>query len=218
MTKRVLQLGLALVCAANLLVRAEAEELLRDSKLPANARWLRENPKTWQVTNGMLRLRIEPGNMWGPANDGKNVLLVPLPDDPAERVTISAIVSNTPTAQWEQIDLVWFYTEGNMVKLGHEMVDGKVCIVMGREEGDRARTVAIIPTPLRRVELRLSAHAGKIRGEFRAPKAAQWQMAGECDLPVKGAPHLSIQSYNGERDVEHWAIVENLRVETSAGQ
>lgn len=32
-----------------------------------------------------------------------------------------------------------------MAKLGQEMVDGKVSIVMGREEGDKTRTIVIIP-------------------------------------------------------------------------
>lgn len=45
------------------------------------------------------------------------------------------------TGQWEQVDLCWYLDDSNMVKLGQEMVDGKLSIVMGREQADRARTV-----------------------------------------------------------------------------
>jgi len=124
-------------------------------------------------------------------------------------VDIAASVENKPTGQWEQVDLCWYYDDSNMVKLGQEMVDGQLSIVMGREQADKARTVKIIPIESSKVELRLTVKGKDVRGSFRTP-GGEWKPVGECDLPP--APHgkpamVSLQFYQGLPDVEHWAKV-----------
>jgi regulation of enolase protein 1 (concanavalin A-like superfamily) len=151
--------------------------------------------------------------MWGPANDAKNVLVRPVPDSKGRPVEITASVANKPTGQWEQVDLVWYYDDSNMVKLGQEMVDGQLSIVMGREQGDRTRTIKIVPIDSETVELRLVVKAGRIRGQFKTPKA-EWRDVGECDLPAPAGvkPQISLQFYQGLPDVEHWARVSEVVV------
>lgn len=182
-------------------------------KLDTDWKWIRENPRTWRAVGDRLEIRIEPGNMWGPANDGKNVLVRSVPDPAEQQVELRARVANVPSEQWEQVDLVWYYDDSHMVKIGLEQVDGKVTIVMGREEKDRARTITIIPTDLRDVELRLTASGNQIVGEFKKPGAEKWERAGECDLPGKGKANMSIQTYNGHPEKEHWAQIKHLSVE-----
>ena len=46
--------------------------------LPQGWTWKRENPQAWRLRNQGLEIKIEPGNMWGGANDAKNVLLIPI--------------------------------------------------------------------------------------------------------------------------------------------
>ena len=177
-------------------------------------RWVRENPAAWRVGPKGLEVKIQPGNNWGPANDAKNVLVRPAPDPKARSVEIIASVENKPTNQWEQVDLAWYYDDSNMVKLGQEMVDGQLSVVMGREQGDKARTVKIVPIDSSRVELRLTVRDARIRGAFRTP-GADWREVGECDLPTppQGKPPLvSLQFYNGQPDVVHWARVEEVTV------
>src|SRR5881296_2174442 len=140
-----------------------------------------------------LEIRIEPGNMWGAANDAKNVLLRKVPSPEERPITASMLVSNRPTEQYEQVDLVWFYDERHMVKIGQELVDGKLSIVMGREENDRTRTIAIIPLPAAAVQLRMIARENRVRGQFRAVGSAAWRDAGECDLPARGPAKISLQ-------------------------
>ena len=53
--------------------------------------------------------------------------------------------------------------DSNMVKLGQELVDGKLSVVTGRE-GDRCRTVVIIQLASASMRLRLFAKANQIRG------------------------------------------------------
>src|SRR3989442_832833 len=52
-------------------------------KLGEGWSWRREHPRAWRVTERGLEVRIEPGNMWGPANNASNVLLRAAPDTAA---------------------------------------------------------------------------------------------------------------------------------------
>lgn len=185
--------------------------------LDSSWKWVREDRSAWRITNGALEIRLLPGNMWGPANDAKNVLTRPAPD-PAmfspHAVEVLATVTNRPTGQYEQVDLVWYYADSHMVKIGQEQVDGKLCVVMGREEGDRTRTISINPIDAYTVELRLLVTTNRIAGYFRSHGSKAWQSAGNCSLPVlAGAqPKISLQCYQGPANVERWARITELRI------
>ena len=173
---------------------------------------MREDPKAWRSTAGGLEIRVLPGNMWGPPNNAKNVLVRAAPDPGSDQIEVSVKVENKPTEQYEQVDLVWYYNDSHMVKIGLERVDKKLCVVMGREENDRTRTIAVIPkgTPIMR--LRLSVQGDKIRGYYRPEGAAAWVMAGECSLPAAGKPKLSLQVYQGTAKADRWAKITGFRI------
>src|SRR5512136_1465332 len=118
--------------------------------------------------------------MWGPQNDAKNVLVRSAPDPTQVEIEVSVNVENKPTNQYEQVDLVWYYDDSNMVKLGLELVDGKLSVVMGREEGDKTRTVTIVPIASTSVRLRFFVKGSQIRGQFRSMKEPDWRDVGEC--------------------------------------
>jgi regulation of enolase protein 1 (concanavalin A-like superfamily) len=174
--------------------------------------WIRENPDGWRVTQRGLEIRVEPGNMWGPANNAKNIMVRSVPDFADEGLVITVKVQNRPTEQYEQVNLVWYYDDGHMVKLGQEQVDGELTIVMGREENDRARTIAIIPLETESVWLRYRIQGNQLRGEFRPANSEEWRLAGECDLPVKGPPKISLQAYQGPAGVERWARITDFEI------
>jgi regulation of enolase protein 1 (concanavalin A-like superfamily) len=175
--------------------------------------WIREHAEAWRIGENALEVRIEPGNMWGPANDARNLLVRPAPDLSEGPVEISVTVSNRPTSQYEQVDLVWYYDDSNMVKLGHELVDGKLSIVMGQEKNDRTRTIAIIPITAHSVRLRHRVERNRLRGEFLLEGSDAWITAGESDLPSTGQPaRIGLQFYQGPPQLERWARVSNLRI------
>ena len=176
--------------------------------------WVREHREGWRVTGRGLEVRIEPGNMWGPANDARNVLVRPAPDTANEGIEVSVNVENRPTSQYEQADLVWYFDDSHMVKLGQELVDGKLSIVMGREENDKTRTIAIIPLESFSVRLRLAVKGNRIHGQFRTQGADEWREAGECDLPAPrdAKAKISLQFYQGPANIEHWARVTEFRI------
>ena len=174
--------------------------------------WIREDKSAWRTTDTGLEIRIQRGNMWGPENSGKNILVRELPrtDKPLE---VSVTVEHRPTEQYEQVDLVAYYDDSHMVKIGEELVDGKLSIVMGREEKDRARTIAIIPLEKNRVELKLRIEGRNVTGFYKPDGEADWKKAGECDLPGSGMPKVALQCYQGSDQKEHWAKIQRFRIE-----
>lgn len=213
--KNLLRLSLALALFTSAVGNA-GEVLGQDDfkhRLGEGWSWVREDPKGWRVTEHGLEVRVQPGNMWGPGNNAKNVLVRNVPAPATGELEISVSLTNHPTEQYEQVDLVWYYDDSHMVKLGQELVDGKLSIVMGREEADRTRTIAIIPLKSFSVRLRFLVTGDRIQGEFRTPDSGSWQKAGECVLPVHGAPKVSLQFYQGPAQAEHWARVTEFRIE-----
>lgn len=172
----------------------------------------REDRSAWRLSPQGLEVRVLPGNMWGPANDAKNTFVRSAPDPAKGPVDVSVRVENHPTEQYEQVDLLWHYTDSDQVKIGQELVDGKLSIVMGREEKDRTRTLAIIPLDSFVVDLRLEVTGTTIRGLFRTPAMKEWREAGTCDLPVNGSPNISFQIYQGPAHVEHWAKLSHFEL------
>jgi beta-xylosidase len=176
--------------------------------------WVREHRQAWRVTEHGLEVRIEPGNMWGPENSARNLLVRAAPDRSGSEVEISVNVENNPTNQYEQVDLVWYYNDSNMVKVGQELVDGKLSVVMGREENDKTRTVAIIPLNSTSVQLRMIVKDRQIRGDFKSAGTNDWREVGHCDAPAvpNSKAKISLQFYQGLAEVEHWARVSGFRI------
>lgn len=178
-----------------------------NNKLAEGWRWVREDSAAWRVRDNALEIKVQPGNMWGDKNDARNVLVRDLPKIEGGALRAEVTVENKPTNQYEQVNLVWYYDDSNMVKIGLELVDGEVCMVMGREEGDKTRTIAKPPigNDVSKLQLRLTARGNMLTGEYRIGATGDWQSAGECDLPIKGDAKISLQTYQGPKDEEHWA-------------
>lgn len=186
-------------------------------------KWIRENREAWRVGKQGLEVKIEPGNMWGPANDARNVLIRPARDAiTGGGLEVTATIHNKPTGQYEQTDLVWYFDDSHMVKIGQEMVDGKLSIVMGREEKDRTTTMGIHPLKTATVRLRLHIAGDTITGYWQpvssekpdgaATEAAPWQKAGTCTVPRPegGKEHIALMFYQGTTEAPHWSRVSEL--------
>jgi regulation of enolase protein 1 (concanavalin A-like superfamily) len=211
-----LQTVLAFVLLTAMMSRGD-EVVFEDNfngKLGPGWLWVRENPAAWRATERGLEVRVEPGNLWGEANNAKNVLLRKVPDPTQTPLEISVKVENRPTEQYEQVNLVWYYSDSHMVKIGQEIVNGKLTVVMGREENDSTRTIAIIPLDSHTVWLRLRVQGNRIHGGCRTSEANHWTVAGSCKLPVQQgtAPNASLHFYQGPQNVEHWARVTEFRI------
>jgi hypothetical protein len=183
-------------------------------KLADGWTWRRESPGDWRIGDHGLEVHVLPGNMWGPANDARNLLMRAPPADPQRTpIEVTASVWNHPTHQYEQVDLTWYFDDGNMVKVDQELVDGKLSVVMGREEGDRARTISITPLDSDDVQLRYRVSGNEVRGFFKTPKG-EWREVGHCTAPAaKGEPRICLQFYQGAKGGDHWARVSEVTVQ-----
>ncbi|MBI5820784.1 MAG: hypothetical protein HZA88_17590 [Verrucomicrobia bacterium] len=201
---------LASFCAAD-------EVLFQDDfagKLGDGWSWVREEKPGWRIADKKLEIRVLPGNLWGRANNVKNVLVRQAPDTSQGEVEVSVNIANRPTHQYEQANLAWYYDDSHMVKLGLELVNGEVCIVMGREEADKTRTLAKIPIAATAVRVRLRVAGNQIRGQYRVTGTDAWLDAGAGDLPAppNGQAKISLHCYQGPPDAEHWPRFSEFRV------
>lgn len=195
----------------------DAYSIVEDFRNPPQKpwRWIRENRDGWRITDDGLQVLIEPGNMWGGDNDARNVLVRPIPAEWRDGVEVSVQFEHHPKKRWEQADLVWYYSGCTMVKLGLEVENDQLNIVMGREENDQARTVAVIPYKENTVQLRLVVNERRIAGFYRAPGDKKWTAAGDCELPTAPdgeEPHASLQFYQGDAGSDRWATVSKFRI------
>ncbi|MDV6030089.1 MAG: hypothetical protein F9B45_08275 [Phycisphaera sp. RhM] len=177
-------------------------------------RWLRENKDGWKLTDSGLQVLVEPGNMWGKANDAKNVLLHPVPRAWQDSVDVSVQLEQHPKKRWEQTNLVWYYSDSTMVKIGLEIEHGITNIVMGREENDRTRTIAIVPYPDEMVQLRFVVDGRELSGFYRKPSDQDWIAVGTATLPedTSAVPQISLQFYQGEADSGRWATASHFEM------
>lgn len=181
------------------------------TKPAAPWQWVRPSPDGHRITAEGLEVRVLPGNLWGPANDAHNTLTHPVPAIESGGWEIAVTVSNRPSSQYEQVNVAWYYDDSHMIKLGLEQVDGKRCIVMGREFADKAQTLGIIPVEADTVRLRLTVRGRKLVGHYQVKGSTEWHQAGEGPLPIPSdaeKPALAaLQFYQGPADAEHWARV-----------
>ncbi len=224
MQKRPMQISVVLlgVLFANALGYGETPaNPFAGAALPQGWTWKRANPDAWRLRDGGLEIKIEPGNMWGGKNDAKNVLLIPLSEALQNSgADVQVTLANSPTRRWEQVDLVWYLRDSHMVKIGLELEHGKNSVVMGREEGDRTRTIKIVPLERDQVTVRLTVAEGRVQGFYRLAPEDDWVVVGTCTEPRPAGggdkPQVSIQCYQGDPQHPHWARVTNLKIKAMA--
>jgi regulation of enolase protein 1 (concanavalin A-like superfamily) len=119
-----------------------------------------------------------------------------------------------PVHQYQQANLAWYFDDSNMVKLGLELVDGQPCIVMGREEADKTRTLAKIAVNFSSVRLRLRVAGKQIRGQYLPAGTEKWLDAATGELPAPPGPSakISLHGYQGPPDQEQWARFTDFEV------
>jgi hypothetical protein len=191
-----------LVVLSGSLQAAEPRVVFEDrfeGKLGEGWNWLRENSKTWQIKDGALEIRVEPGV----APTVKNALVRKAPDRAkgkhAAEVTVT--FTTTPTRQYEQAGITWYRGGQPVFKLVHEFIDGKTYVIPGK-----------IPTTSKTIELRLVVTADRFVAQFRPDAKGDFRAAAEGPLPAGPDEQVSIQCYNGPPNAEHWIRFDDFRI------
>lgn len=193
---------------------SSAEEVRRvlfedgfEKELAESWRWLREDRDAWRIRDGGLEIRAQPGD----ANTVRNALIRDAPDRAAGRkYAIEVTVTNTtpPTEQYEQLGLTW-YQEGKPVfKFVKERIDGETFVFPGK-----------VPMKEKSVQLRLIVNGRRIIGQYRTGKDEPYATAVEAELPPAGEKdEISLQTYHGPADAEHWMRFDDFRIVELAEQ
>jgi hypothetical protein len=170
-----------------------------EGKLGDGWSWLRENPKTWRIADGTLRIQVEPGV----APTVKNALVRKAPDRAKGKRAAEVTVTFTspPTKQFEQAGITWYRDAKPVFKLVHEFIDGKTYVIPGK-----------VPTTSKTIELRLVVTADRFVAQFRPDGKGDFRTAAEGPLPAGPDEQVSVQCYNGPPDAEHWVRFDDFRI------
>jgi hypothetical protein len=162
--------------------------------------WLRESPQAWRIRDDGLEIRIEPGM----ADSVRNALLRPAPDRSQGRYAIEVTVQNLAekTEQYEQAGITW-YSDGKPVfKLMKELVHGEGLIMIPSRN----------PMTNEMVELRLVVSADRYVAQYRPDGKGEFLTAASGTLEPSANEQVSIQSYHGPANQEHWVRFERFRI------
>ena len=203
------------LAAAAALDRRESSIVFEDrferDSLAAGWHWQRENRDAWRLRDGRLEIRVEPGR----GETVKNVLWRDAPDRAKGPHAFEVTVTNVtpPTTQWEQAGLILYRGGVPVVKLGKELVDGKLVIVPGE-----------VPMDAETVRLRLvvkgdeyvAQYQSGARGEFKTAAAGRIvegrNIPAAGKLPVGEGDQVSLQCFEGPADAEHWIRFDDFRI------
>lgn len=177
--------------------------------------WLREAPGAWRVESDGLHLRTMPGSLWADRNDAKNIPLVSLPGEAnAANLCVEVTVTSNPSTGGEQAGLLLYFDDANYVKLVKEIVDGRLVIVLVREENDQP-VVINNKTSVNdeTVKLRLSLQNKNIEGAYSIKDFKTWNLIGKCPLFKSDRYKVGIFTH-GDLDItiERWTVFKQFRI------
>lgn len=172
-----------------------------DGKLQRGWEWVREDKDEWRIREGALEVHSQFGRIWG-GNDAKNILL--FRGVKPKNVAACVGVAHEPKEKWEQAGLLWYVDDDNFVKLISEQIDGKMYVVVAREEKGRGKVVGKVVAPQANMQLRLKVEAKRVTGQWRIKEGDKWSDSGECDFNAEGNPRFGLFTQNGPKEGVRW--------------
>jgi hypothetical protein len=164
-------------------------------------RWLGEDRDAWRVKDGALEIRAQPGD----ANTVKNALVREAPrrrDGRAYAVEVTVTNLAPPTEQYEQLGITWYHDGKPVTKFVKERIDGETYVFPGK-----------VPMKEAAVQLRLIVRGRNIIGQYRTDGKEDYKTAFEGELPPPGErDEISLQTYHGPADAEHWMRFDDFRI------
>ena len=189
-----------------------AQDLSTRQSLDKDWEWIREEPREWQWKDGVLRLRTQPGGVWGPAEPAKNLLASKSAIQ--GKGSVEALIGlEDPVRKWEQAGLLVYGGDDHFVKLIVEFIDGKFYVVMAWELGKQRKVVAKVETGLQEIWLRCEVDGNKVRGWWRKHGDSQWTEAAVCEFPEHLKGRFAIFTQTGPEKEVRWATVKAVKVE-----
>lgn len=184
-----------------------------DGTLAKGWSWVREDPKAWRLDKGALVVKTSTGSLWQQQNNNRNILLRPYPDAKNRRVAVEVRVENDPTNGFEHAGLVWYCDDDNYVALLREKLGAKVEVQLVSETDGKPKVgFAQKPFEPKTVWLRMELSDTKAKGLFRASEKDDWQVLGQCDLPLKGQPRVGLITGYAPPKSDHESRFSDFRI------
>jgi hypothetical protein len=172
-----------------------------EGKIDESWTWLREDSDAWRIRDGALEIRAQPGD----ASTVKNALVREAPRRrKGHSYAIEVTVTNLapPTEQYEQLGITWYHDGKPALKYVKERIDGALYV-----HPDKA------PLKENTVHLRLVVAGNKVVGQFHTDAKENFQTTFAAELPPPGEKdEISLQTYHGPADAEHWMRFDDFRV------
>lgn len=158
--------------------------------------WLREDKADWRIKDDGLEIRPRPGD----ANSVKNALLRTLPENDVV-VEVTVTFTTDLTQQYEQAGITWYADDAPVFKLVHERIDDAYYIIPGK-----------VPVANKMVHLRLTVIDGNYTAEFCVAGEKDWKVAAKGDMEIGKKNQVSLQTYHGPADGDHWMRFSNFKI------
>ena len=185
---------------------------LDEESLRKDWEWVREEPTEWQWNDGGLRLRTQPGGIWGGKELAKNVLVSKSVIE--GKGSMEALIRlEDPIRKWEQAGLLVYVDDDHFVKLIVEFIEDELFVVMARELGKQMQVVAKVETGLQEAWLRYEVDGNKVRGLWRKPGDSEWTEAAVCQFPEELKGRFAIFTQTGPGPPMRWATVKGVKFE-----
>jgi regulation of enolase protein 1 (concanavalin A-like superfamily) len=183
--------------------------------------WVREDPDDWRLQeDGALRLRTQPGVVWGARDDAENVLVRKTPAGGGSAFIEATVTLEEPVHKFEQAGLLVYVDDRQFVKLIVEFIDGEFYVVMAREFEKKGSVVAKIATGAKTARLRYEVEADRVKGLFKTDLASsEWQEAAVTELPSGLDRRFALFTQSGPPEESRWATIRDVQVkESKAGE
>lgn len=183
--------------------------------LTSEWKWVREDPQDWSLRDdGALRLRTQPGQVWGGKDDAENVLVRKTPAGGGPASIEATVTLENPVRKYEQVGVLVYVDDRQFVKLIVEFIDGEYYVVMAREYEKKGQVVAKIATGAKTARLRYEVEGDQVKGLYKTDlETAEWQEAAVTELPAKLDRHFALFTQSGPAEETRWATVREVRVE-----
>jgi regulation of enolase protein 1 (concanavalin A-like superfamily) len=188
--------------------------------LTSEWKWVREDPKEWCLQDdGSLRLRTQPGGVWGGKDDAENVLVRKTPVGGGPAIMEATVTLEDPIRKWEQAGLLVYVDDKQFVKLIVEFIDGEYYVVMAREFEKKGKVVAKIVTGAKTARLRYEVEGDSVKGLFKTDLASKkWKEAAMTKLPAKLDRRFALFTQTGPPDEVRWATIRDVTVKESKAE
>ena len=177
---------------------------------------IRPDAKEMTVTSdGILRLRTQPGRIW--AGEGARNLVLSEPRAGARAMELTAKVElHDPEIKYEQAGVLCYVNDDWFVKFIVEHIDGDPWIVSAMESPDGRRLLSKERLSAMREELKIETSGAEVMCRYRESADSEWKQVSTAEIPISEERRLGFFTQDGPKDKTNWASFLGILFKTAS--